>query len=212
MLMQSGNRAIVPLWIKVGYALFVTLLVPIYWMQYGPQNFLWGSDLALFGTLLAVLLESRLLISMMAIAALIPELLWTVDYIGRLIAGAEAVPGLGTQYMFNSETPVFVRGLSLFHIALPPLLIWLLHRFGYERRALAYQTVLACLVLLITYLVAEPSANINWIYGFGREPQTWMPERVYVVALMICIPLFFYLPTHLVLSKLFGRSSGGSSG
>lgn len=210
--MEPGDRAIVPIWIKVGYALFVAVLVPIYWIQYGPQNFLWGSDLALFGTLLAVLLESRLLISMMAIAALIPELLWTADYIGRLIAGVEAVPGLGTQYMFNAEIPMFVRGLSLFHLVLPPLLIWLLYRFGYERRAFAYQTVLAWLVLLITYLVTDPSANINWIYGFGREPQTWMPERVYVVVLMICIPLFFYLPTHLVLSKLFGRPSERSVG
>jgi hypothetical protein len=209
MLMQSGSRAIVPLWIKVSYALFVALLVPIYWMQYGPQNFLWGSDLVLFGTLLAVWLESRLLASMMAIAALIPELLWTIDYVGRLIAGSEALPGVGTQYMFNPEIPVFVRGLSLFHIVLPPLLVWLLHRFRYERRALIYQTLLAWLVLLITYLVTEPSANINWIYGFGREPQTWMPERMYVVVLMICIPLFFYLPTHLVLRKLFGRSSAG---
>ena len=149
---------------------------------------------------------------MIAIAALIPELLWTVDYLGRLIFGVEAVPGLGTRYMFDSEIPMFVRGLSLFHLVLPPLLVWLLYRFGYERRALAYQTVLAWLVLLLTYLVTEPSENINWIYGFGSEPQTWMPERVYLVLLMLGIPLFFYLPTHLVLSKLFGRSSERSSG
>ncbi|UCH50222.1 MAG: membrane-associated protein [Betaproteobacteria bacterium] len=186
-------------------------MVPVYWKQYGPQNFLWGSDLVLFGTLAAVWLESRLLTSMMAIAALIPELLWTVDYLGRLIAGAESVPGLGTQYMFNSKIPLFVRGLSLFHLVLPPLLLWLLYRFGYERRALAYQTVLAWLVLLITYLVTEPSANINWIYGFGREPQTWMPERLYLVSLMAGIPLVFYLPTHLVLSKLFTRRSAKSN-
>lgn len=210
--MEPGSRAIVPLWIKVGYALFVAVLVPVYWIQYGPQNFLWGSDLALFGTLLAVWLENRLFASMMAIAALIPEILWTVDYIGRLIAGIEALPGLGTQYMFNAEIAMFVRGLSLFHLVLPPLLIWLLYRFGYERRAFAYQTLLAWLVLLITYLVTDPSANINWIYGFGREPQTWMPERVYVVVLMICIPVFFYLPTHLVLGKLFGRPSERRAG
>lgn len=210
--MQAERRATVPLWIKIVYTVFVALLVPLYWIQYGPQNFLWGSDLALFGTLLAVWLENRLLISMMAVAALIPELLWTVDYLGRLIAGAGALPGLGTQYMFNTDIPVLVRGISLFHIVLPPLLLWLLHRFGYERRALFYQTVLAWLVLSITYLATEPSANINWIYGFGREPQTWMPERVYVVMLMICIPLLFYLPAHLVLSKLFGRSVPGRSG
>lgn len=207
MCMQSGGRAIVPFWVKVSYTIFVAILVPSYWMQYGPQNFLWGSDLVLFGTLLAVWFESRLLASMMAIAALIPELLWTVDYVGRLIAGVEALPGLGTRYMFNPEIPLFVRGLSLFHIALPPLLLWLLHKLGYERRALVYQTGLAWLVLLITYIVTEPSKNINWIYGFGREPQTWMPERVYLGLLMICIPLLLYAPTHFLLSKLFMRVS-----
>jgi hypothetical protein len=210
--LQPESRVTVSLWIKISYTVFVALLVPVYWLQYGPQNFLWGSDLVLFGTLLAVWLESRLLISMMAIAALIPELFWTVDYFGRLIAGPEALPGLGTQYMFNPDIPLHVRGLSLFHIVLPPLLVWLLQRFGYERRAFIYQTVLACLVLLISYLFTEPTANINWIYGFGREPQTWMPERVYLALLMICIPLFFYLPTHLVLRKLFGRSSKRSTG
>lgn len=211
MCMQSGGRAIVPFWVKVSYTIFVAILVPSYWMQYGPQNFLWGSDLVLFGTLLAVWFESRLLASMMAIAALIPELLWTVDYVGRLIAGVEALPGLGTRYMFNPEIPLFVRGLSLFHIALPPLLLWLLHKLGYERRALVYQTGLAWLVLLITYIVTEPSKNINWIYGFGREPQTWMPERVYLGLLMICIPLLLYAPTHFLLSKLFMRVSQARS-
>ena len=204
---QTESSSVIPVWMKVTYALFVAVLVPVYWAEYGPQNFLWGSDLVLFGTLLAVWLENRLLASMMAVAALIPESLWIIDYIGRLIAGPEAVPGLGTQYMFNPEIPFFIRGLSLFHIALPPLLLWLLHKFGYERRALIYQTVLAWLVLLITYIVTEPSANINWIYGFGAEPQTWMPERIYVGALMIGMPLVFYLPAHLVLSKLFARSA-----
>ena len=201
------DRASIPFWVKVAYSIFVAVLVPVYWNQYGPQNFLWGSDLVLFGTLLAIWFESRLLISMMAIAGLIPELLWTIDYFGRLIGGAEALPGLGTQYMFNSEIPIFVRGLSLFHIVLPPLLLWLLYRFGYQRRALIYQTVLAWLVLLITYLLTEPSANINWIYGFGREPQTWMPERMYLGLLMIATPLLFYLPTHFVLGRFFTRSS-----
>lgn len=210
MFTQSRSQPIIPLWVKVVYTIFVAVLVPCYWLQYGPQNFLWGSDLALFGTLLAVWLESRLLVSMMAIAALVPESLWTVDYLGRLIAGVEAVPGMGTRYMFNPELPLFIRGLSLFHIALPPLLLWLLHKFGYQRSALAYQTVLAWLVLLITYIVTDPSKNVNWIYGFGREPQTWMPERVYLGLLMICFPLFLYLPTHLLLGKLFERHSAGS--
>lgn len=199
------TKLTIPLWIKVIYTLFVGLLVPLYWVEYGPQNFLWGSDIALFATLLAVWTESRLLASMMAIAVLLPELVWNVDFVCRLIAGPEALSTLGTRYMFNAEISVLVRGLSLFHIVLPPFLVWLVYRFGYERHALVYQTLLAWLVLPITYMVAEPSANINWVYGFGREPQTWMPGPLYLVLLMVFVPLGLYLPTHLLLSKLFAR-------
>ena len=197
----------VPFWVKITYTLYVAILVPLYWIEYGPQNFLWGSDIALFATLLAVWIESSLLASMMAVAVLLPELLWILDYFGRLIGGPEALPGLGTRYMFNPEVPLLVRGLSLFHLVLPGLLIWLVHRFGYHRQAFFFQTLLAWLVLTVTYLVTEPSANINWVYGFGREPQTWMPAPLYLVSLMIFIPVFIYMPMHYLLGKLFARRS-----
>ena len=196
----------VPLWIKVTYTLFAALLVPFYWIEYGPQNFLWGSDIALFVTLLAVWTENRLLASMMAVAVLLPELFWIVDFVCRLIAGPEALPIIGTRYMFNTDIPSLVRSLSLFHIILPVLLVWLVYRLGYHRHALIWQTLLAWLVLAITYILTDPSANINWVYGFGREPQTWMPALLYLALLMLFIPLVIYLPTHLVLSKLFGRA------
>ena len=194
-------------WIKVPYSLLVVVLVPLYWIEYGPQNFLWGSDVALFITLLALWLESRLLASMMAVAVLVPECFWIIDFACRLVAGPEALPGLGTQYMFNTDIPVFIRGLSLFHIVLPVLLVWLVYRLGYHQRALVWQTLLAWLVLSLSYIFTDPSRNINWVYGFGREPQTWMPPTLYLVLLMILIPLVVYLPMHLLLGTLFGRLS-----
>jgi len=177
--------------------------VPVYWTEYGPDNFLWGSDIALFLTLLALWTENRLLPSMMALAVLVPELAWCIDFVCRIIFGPEALPMHGTQYMFNSEIRLLVRGLSLFHILLPVLLVWLVRRLGYRRRALLYQTLLTWVVLLVTYLVADPSANINWVYGFGREPQSWMPAPLFLVFLMLVIPLGFHLPAHLLLRKLF---------
>ena len=39
----------IPLWLKVACTLFICILVPVYWIQYGPGNFLWFSDIALFG-------------------------------------------------------------------------------------------------------------------------------------------------------------------
>ena len=188
----------------MSYTLFVCVLVPVYWIEHGPRNFLWGSDIALFLTLLALWMENRLLASMMAIAVLLPETAWIIDFVSRLVFGPEVIPTLGTQYMFDSEIALFVRSLSLFHVVLPVLLVWLVYRLGYQRRALLYQTLLAWIVLPVTYVVTEPSTNINWVYGFGREPQTWISSHLFLISLMIMVPLVLYLPTHLLLSKLFG--------
>ena len=194
---------IIPLWLKLAYTLFVIVLVPVYWLEHGPQNFLWGSDIALFVTLLALWMENALLASMMALAILLPELAWNLDFFWRLVFGAESIELLGTRYMFDPELPLLVRGLSLFHVMLPVLLVWLVYRLGYERRALVYQTVVAWVVLPVSYLLTEPAANINWVRGLGREPQDWMPAPVYLLLLMFVFPMVVYLPTHLLLKRLF---------
>jgi hypothetical protein len=141
---------------------------------------------------------------MMAVAVLFPEFAWEVDFVTRLVLGPDGLSYPGTRYMFDSAIPLLTRCLSLFHVVLPILLIWLVFRIGYDRRALLFQTMLAWLVLPVSYLVTEPSANINWVYGFGSEPQSLMPGPLYVVLLMVLFPLVVYLPTHLLLASLFG--------
>lgn len=205
---QRSNA--ISLWVKVPYSLFLCVLVPTYWVAHGPANFLWGSDIALFGILIALWTESRLLASMMAIGLLLPELGWSVDFVIRSVFGPDAIQLKGTRYMFNAETPLWIRGLSLFHLAQPVILAWLVYRLGYHRKALLCQTLLAWLILPISYAVTDPSANINWVYGFGQEPQTWMPAPLFVVFLMFVIPLGLYLPTHLLLNRLFPVSRSGS--
>src|SRR5437588_1871557 len=163
----------IPLWLKLAYTLFVCLIVPLYWREYGPTNFLWFSDLALLLTLPALWLESRLLVSMMALSVLLLELAWNVDFFGRLLTGVQLTAL--SRYMFNHTIPLFVRALSLFHIVLPPLLLWLVARLGYDRRALIAQTLFAWLVLPITYLSTSPARNIHWVFRYGHKPQTLLP-------------------------------------
>jgi len=198
----------IPRCLKLAYTAFIALLVPAYWLEYGPANFLWGCDIALLATLVGLWLESRLLLSMMALAALIPELGWSVDLLIRLTAGIDAIGVSGTRYMFDSSIPLFVRSLSLFHVALPMVLLWSLYRLGYHRRALLGQSLLAWIVLPVSYLASEPAANINWVYGFGNTPQTWLPGPLHVLLLMTLFPLVVYLPTHLVLGRLFPAPQG----
>jgi len=191
----------IALWLKISYTLFICLLVPVYWVQYGPGNFLWFSDIALFVTAAALWVESSLLASMMALSVLVLESVWIIDFIIGLISGSSVI-GLSA-YMFDSKISLSIRALSLFHIILPLLIVWLLYRFGYDTRALIAQTLLAWIVLPVSYFLTKPSENINWVYGPGGGPQKWMPAALYLVLLMLAFPLVLYLPTHFLLKKLF---------
>lgn len=156
----------IPIWLKIAYTLFACGLVPIYWRQHGPANFLWFSDIALLVLVPALWLESPLLISMMALAVMLPELAWNIDYFFRLATGISLI-GL-TDYMFDTGIRRFIRALSLFHVALPLLLLWVLHQLGYDRRALFWQTLLAAVVLPLSYFFSNPRDNVNWVYGLGE--------------------------------------------
>jgi hypothetical protein len=197
----AGVPAEIPLWLKLAYSAFVAVLVPVYWVRWGPGNFLWFSDLALFGALAAVWLESSLLASMMTVAVLLPEAAWNIGFFGRLLFNRDPF-GL-TGYMFDASRPLYLRALSLFHVILPPLLLWLLYQLGYDARAWYYQTALAWVVLPLSYWLTDPKENVNWVYGPGEEPQTKIPPLLYLGAVMLFFPLVVYLPTHWLMGWLF---------
>src|SRR5262245_48298192 len=70
-----------PLWLKLAYTAFMLVLVPVYWHYYGPTNFLYFCDVALFLTLAGLWLDSPLLISMGAVGILASQALWVIDFI-----------------------------------------------------------------------------------------------------------------------------------
>jgi hypothetical protein len=205
------NRRI-PIWVKVAYSAFVAIVVPSYWVTYSPWNFLYFCDIALLATGVAIWIESPLLVSMQAVAITIPQLLWVVDFLCRLIAGVD-ITGV-TAYMLDSSIPLFLRGLSLFHGWLPFFLLWLLSRLGFDRRALGIQSVVAIVVILISYLFApapppSPShpnwaVNLNYVYGLDdKHPQTMMAPWLWLLSLMAVTVIAIYLPTHFVLRRVF---------
>ena len=191
----------IPLWIKLAYTLFVAILVPVYWKKWGLANFLWFSDIALFVMLAAVWLESSLLASMMAIGVLLPEIAWNISYFFRLLTGSKLL-GL-TDYMFDSSKPLYLRALSLFHVILPALIIWMLFRFGFREDALYYQLRLGWLVLLVTYFFTDPAENINSAFGPGNKPQTRISPHLYFILVLLGFPLLIYLPSWLLLRLYF---------
>ena len=192
----------IPLWLKLAYSAGLAVILATYWKKYGPQNFLWFSDIALIVTAVALWREDAFLASMMAVGVLLPELLWNVDFFARLLLRARLVGLSG--YMFESGRPLFLRLLSLFHVVLPALLLWLVATLGYDERAWIAQVLLAWVVLPLTHAVTDPDRNINWVFGPGENPQHKLPARVYLALVMLAFPLLVFLPTHLALRILFG--------
>ena len=55
---------LIPLWLKITYSGFLAVMIPVYWMNYGPTNFLYFCDVALLLTLVGIWRENSLLISL----------------------------------------------------------------------------------------------------------------------------------------------------
>ncbi len=188
----------IPLWIKVAYTLLVAVILPTYWIEYGPINFLWFSDIALILMVPALWFENKMIASMTALSVLLLELCWIIDF-----AAGGNLFGL-SRYMFDSSITLHVRLLSLFHILLPLLILYVLSKIGYVRRALSYQIAFMLLILAITYSLADPNGeNINWVFGLGEQPQTSLHPLVYLSILMLAMPIVIYLPSHLILKRVF---------
>ena len=191
----------IPLWFKLAYSAFVLYVMVVWWKNYGWKNFLWFSDIAFIGAVPAMWLESAPLASVLTVAVLVPELLWNFDYAGRLLL-RRRITGL-TDYMFEPERPLLLRGLSLFHVPLPLVLLWMIAAYGYDAKVgLPGAILLAAVVLPWSRWVSTPDKNINWTHGLGRE-QSRLPGWVYVPALYAGFVVLVFVPTDLALRYFY---------
>jgi len=205
-----------PLLLKLAYTAFMAVLIPVYWLNYGPTNFLYFCDVALLLTLVGVWTEHRLLVSMSAVGILVPQALWCLDFAVQLMG--HQLTGM-TAYMFDPDRSRFLRGLSFFHGWLPFLLVYLVAKLGYDRRAWLGWTVLAWALCLVAFFLLPPAGavlpdpktptNVNYVFGFDdARPQSWLPTGWFLAAWMAGLFAAVFTPTHFVLKRLFSRTSG----
>lgn len=207
--MKSTTRHI-PFWLKISYTGFLVVMIPVYWINYGPTNFLYFCDVALIITLAGVWREDALLVSMPAVGILIPQALWCLDFLTELFGGT--LTGM-TGYMFDENRSLFLRGLSLFHGWLPFLLAYLVYKLGYDRRALAGWSLISLALSLIAYFLLPPAGavlanpklprNVNYVFNLlsDAEPQPWLPPLAYLGVWIVALTAIAYLPTHFLLKK-----------
>lgn len=190
----------IPEWFKIAYTLAVLAFIVLYWRRYGPANFLWFSDIAFIGAAPAMWLESPLAAGLLACMVLLPEVLWNVDYVLRLLL-RRRITGL-TEYMFDPSIPLWLRGVSLFHVPLPLVLLWLVAAYGYPAMSLVVSVGVGGMVLILSFLCATPEKNINWVYGPARV-QERLPRPVYLGLQYVALVALVFVPTHWLLGWLF---------
>jgi hypothetical protein len=196
-----GSR--IPFWLKISWTVWLILWAPIYWKQYGPQNFLFFCDLGNVLIGIGLWLQSPLIFSWVACGLLLFQTLYILDLAGALLIGGHVFGG--TEYMFDPHLPITIRLLSLFHVVMPPLLLWAIWRLGYDRRGWKVQTAMAWIVVPINYFW-RPEQDVNWARGLFFREQHDVPGWTYLLIYLIAVPLFVYFPTHLLLSWLARRT------
>jgi hypothetical protein len=189
----------VPLWLKIGWTIWLIVWAPIYWRQYGLQNFLFFCDIGNVLIGIGLWLESPLIFSWVACGLLFFQTLYTIDLGVALISGRHIIGG--TEYMFDPHLSFLVRLLSLFHVVTPPLLLWAIWRLGYDRRGWKFQTGMTWIVVTINYFW-RPEQDVNWARGLFFHEQHVVPGWLYLLAYLTAVPLLIYFPTHLFLNWL----------
>ncbi len=193
----------IPLWLKVAWTIWLLVWAPIYWRQYGAQNFLYFCDVGNFLIAIGLWTESRLILSWQAVGLLVFQTLYTIDLVGAALSGHHIIGG--TEYMFDPKISLLVRMLGLYHLVVPPLLLWAVRRVGYDPEALRWQTFTAWTLVLFSYFW-RPEYNVNWARGLGHE-QHVVPHWLYLAIYLIVVPITVYWPTHWALKRWTRRRS-----
>ena len=175
--------------------------LPAYWRTWGAANFLHLCDIAMILACVGVWSNSALLISSQAVSALLVGMVWALDagstfFLGRHLLG-------GTEYLFDTSYPLWVRLLTLFHAALPVLLLWALRQVGYDRRGWALQSAIALPVFVASRFTSPAQEHQFCVHRPVLPPGVGSSAQFTFVTSWLFMVLVVYLPTHLLLKWLF---------
>ena len=190
----------IPDWLRWLALVSLILWFAAYWHAWGPANFLHLCDIAVILTCIGLWTNNALLISSQAVSSVLIDIVWTLDAAARLIFGHHLIGG--TEYLFDSTTPLWARLLSLFHIVLPFILLWSLSRLGYDHRGWKLQSAILVPVLIASRFVT-PDQNLNFAVQdpFLQRSYGTAPTHLFITFLFLVFVVYF--PTHLLFSRVF---------
>ena len=181
--------------LKILWTAWVLVWIPVYWKQYGAQNFLFYCDIGNILITVGLWAESRLILSWQAVSLLVFQSLYAIDLIGAFVFRHHFIGG--TEYMFDPAIPLIVRLLGLYHLIVPPLLLWLVRRLGCDPSAWKWATIEAWILVPVNFFW-RAQYNVNFARGIAHE-QHLLPPWLYLIGYLIVVPLVIYWPTQRLL-------------
>src|SRR5271167_966502 len=150
--------------------LWMAVWFPAYFHFWGWANLLHLCDVAVILSFVGIWLAHPLLLSSQAVSSLAAGIFWILDVGWRLATGRLLVGG--TEYMWDTRYPLWVRLLSTFHIGLPLVLLYTLRKVGYDKRALVLQSAIAA-ILLIAGRFLSADTNMNYAHRDPVLQRSW---------------------------------------
>jgi hypothetical protein len=196
----------VPLWFKVISTLLCGATLLFNALNYTLVDLLWFCDVAMILVIIGLWRENSLVLSLATLASIGPQFAWQIDYFYQLISDK---PLFGfTDYMFTASNPTVNYIISLFHVWMPPILIYSLYLVRYNQRALKTQSGLSLLIILLSYSLTSdmfgPAGNLNQVYGpSATAPQTWMHPWLWLFVIWLYTIVVIYVPTHFITARVF---------
>ena len=177
---------------------WLLLWVTTYAWWYGFLNFLQLCDISIAITCFGLWRGNALILSSQAVSAMVVDVVWVVDVAWRAATGRHLIGG--TEYMWDTRYPLWLRLMSFFHALWPLLLVWALRRTGYDRRGLAVQSALAAVVMMASRFT-PPDLNLNFAFRDPLFGQAWGPAPAHVAFMTVMLVVCVYWPTHLALRR-----------
>lgn len=203
----SPNRKL-PAIVRWAALVWLAVWIPAYWHAWGLSNFLHLCDLAVFLTCIGLWTSNSLLLASQAVSSIVVDLIWTADAASTVFSRRPLIGG--TEYLFDPHVASWIRSLSLFHIVLPLLLLWAVWRVGYHKAAWALQTAIVVATMIASRFTI-PAQNINYVFSDPFWHRQLGPAPVHVLLCILAMAVVVYLPTHLILLRVYCRKRGTPS-
>jgi len=179
--------------------LYLAVWIPAYAHYWGCADFLYLCNVGVVFTVAGLWFGNALLLSSQAVGTALIGLVWGLNLLWGLWTHGHGLTG-GTEYMWDPRYPLWLRLLSLDHVAVPLVALWAIRRVGYDRRAWAFQSAVAAVVLVASRFVA-PERNLNFAQKELVTYHSWGPAPVHLLFLWTLLVLLVYWPVHALLSR-----------